>query len=444
MGTSDLIAIATVLFLVVANGFFVATEFAVVAVRKSRLDQLAREGRMGAAAAKDVVEHLDSYIAACQLGITMASLGLGWIGEPAVAGLLKGPLTYVLGNAAGPAAHAITVGIAFAVITSLHIVIGELAPKGVALQRAEATSLFVAGPIRLFYRLFRWPISGLNAVGNGVLRLVGLDGSSGHEMVHSVEELRMLVHASQEAGAVEASEARIASRAFQFADITAGELMTPRRDIVALPADSTVSALLAQIRKTPRSRFPIYQGSLDDVIGVLHIRSLAGVSPESDQPFDLKSVLHTAPLVPVTRKADAVLEDMRTKGHAMAIVVDEYGVTAGVLTLHDLFEGLVGRIEADGSSKAVGLPLPDGSRLFAGVVRLGEFEEATGLRIAEEEREEADTLNGLFMLRLGRIPVAGDVIRIGEHRLVVDTMVRQRVEQARLLPGAAAAAAAPE
>ena len=252
----------------------------------------------------------------------------------------------------------------------------------------------------------------------------------------------MLVHASQEEGAVEASEARIASRAFQFADITAGELMTPRRDIVALPAESTVSALLDQIRKTPRSRFPIYQGSLDDVIGVLHIRSLAGVSPESDQPFDLKSVLHIAPLVPVTRKADAVLEDMRTKGHAMAIVVDEYGVTAGVLTLHDLFEGLVGRIEADGSSKAVGLPLPDGSRLFAGVVRLGEFEEATGLRIAEEEREEADTLNGLFMLRLGRIPVAGDVIRIAEHRLVVDTMVRQRVEQARLLPGAAAGAAA--
>ncbi len=432
MGTSAVIAVVAVLFLVLANGFFVATEFAVVAVRKSRLDELAREGRAGAAAAKDVVSHLDSYIAACQLGITMASLSLGWIGEPAVARLLAGPLTLALGSATGPAAHAITIGVAFSVITALHIVIGELAPKGLALQRAEATSLMVAHPIRLFYRVFRWPISALNAVGNGVLRLVGLDGTSGHEMVHSVEELRMLVRASQAGGAVEASEARIASRAFQFADITAGELMTPRRDLVAISADATLEALLQQVRKTPRTRLPVYQGSLDDVIGVLHVRSLAGVAP--NQPFDIRALIQPLPLVPVPRKADAVLEDMRSKGHAMAVVVDEYGVTAGVLTLHDLFEGLVGRIEAEGTSKAVGLPLPDGSRLFAGVVRLGEFEEATGIRISGEEREEADTLNGLFMLRLGRIPAPGDEIRLAGQKLVVETMVRQRVDRTRLLP----------
>lgn len=432
MDISAFWAIAAVLLLVVANGFFVATEFAIVAVRKSRLDQLAKEGRAGAAAAKDVVGHLDSYIAACQLGITMASLGLGWIGEPAVAGVLAKPLTALLGPAGAPAAHGITVGIAFALITALHIVIGELAPKGVALQRAEATSLFVAYPIQIFYKLFRWPITALNAVGNGVLRMVGLDGTAGHEMVHSVEELRMLVTASQAAGAVEASEARIAARAFQFADLTAGELMTPRRDLVGIPADSTFEAILTSVRQAERTRFPVYQGSFDDVIGVLHVSALAGMSNDPGHTFNIRTAINPAPFVPVTRKADAVLEDMRTGGHAMVIVVDEYGVTAGVLTLHDLFEGLVGRMEADGSGNAVGQPLPDGSRLFAGVVRLGEFEEATGIRIPEDEREEADTLNGLFMLRLGRIPGVGDSIELGDRRLVVEGMSGQRVDRTRL------------
>ncbi len=195
-----------------------------------------------------------------------------------------------------------------------------------------------------------------------------------------------------------------------------------RRDLVGIRADSTFETILACVRQAERTRFPVYQGSLDDVIGVLHVSALAGMSNDPGHTFDIRAAINPAPFVPVTRKADAVLEDMRTGGHAMVIVVDEYGVTAGVLTLHDLFEGLVGRMEADGSGNAVGQTLPDGSRLFAGVVRLGEFEEATGIRIPEDEREEADTLNGLFMLRLGRIPGVGDSIELGDRRLVVEGM----------------------
>src|SRR5215207_9627952 len=179
MDLSSALGLVTVVVLVVANGFFVATEFAIVAVRRSRLEQLAADGHASAQAAKDVVGHLDAYIAACQLGITMASLALGWIGEPAFAHLVEPPLELLVGQFAPAAAHGVAVGAAFAIITALHIVIGELAPKGLALQRPEATALWIARPIQIFYVMFRWPITLLNTVGNGVLKLVGLDPTTG-------------------------------------------------------------------------------------------------------------------------------------------------------------------------------------------------------------------------------------------------------------------------
>ncbi|HSF03760.1 MAG TPA: CNNM domain-containing protein, partial [Solirubrobacterales bacterium] len=186
------LGLVAVVVLVLANGFFVATEFAIVAVRRSRLEQLAREGHRRATSALEVVAHLDAYIAACQLGITMASLALGWVGEPALARLLEPPLERLAGRWAPAAAHGIAVGIAFAVITALHIVAGELAPKGIALQRPEATTLWVARPLQLVHLVFRWPITALNAVGNGALRLIGLRSATGHEMVHTAEELALL------------------------------------------------------------------------------------------------------------------------------------------------------------------------------------------------------------------------------------------------------------
>ena len=214
MDVTTTLGLLAILVLVLVNAFFVATEFAIVAVRRSRLEQLAREGDARARLANQVVGHLDAYIAACQLGITMASLALGWIGEPALAHLLAPPIERLAGSWAPAAAHGIAVGIAFTVITGLHIVAGELAPKGIALRHPEATALWIARPLRLFYLVFRWPITGLNAVGNATLRVIGLQPATALEMVHSAEELALLVQTSQRAGAVEASEARIASRAF--------------------------------------------------------------------------------------------------------------------------------------------------------------------------------------------------------------------------------------
>jgi CBS domain containing-hemolysin-like protein len=427
------IGLPAVIALVATNGFFVAAEFAMVAARRSRLEQLANEGHRGAQSALDVIAHLDAYIAACQLGITMASLGLGWIGEPALAHLLEPLLVPYLGTRGVAAANGVAVAISFSLITALHIVIGELAPKGLALQYPEVTTLRVTRPLRVFHRVFRWPIVLLNGIGNAVLRPFGVKPSGGHAMVHSAEELQLLVTASEAGGTVEPSEARIASRAFQFADVTAGELMTPRMDIEAVPVTITWPEILAFAEKTRYDRLPVYRESLDDVIGLLHARDLFPVIRTGQ--FDLPRLLHPCPAVPRTQTADVLLEEMQATGNELVIVIDEYGGTAGLVTMADLMEALVGRTEA-GHRKLIGPVEADGSRVFDGLVRVAEFEEATEIRFGEDDRNQAATIGGVIMARLGHVPQVGDEVEIGGWRVRVEEVRRHRVRKARLLPPA--------
>jgi putative hemolysin len=440
MDLASAVGLLTVAVLVLANGFFVATEFAIVAVRRSRLEQLAQEGHPTAAAAKNLVGHLDAYIAACQLGITMASLALGWLGEPALAHLLEPPLERLVGYFAPAAAHTVAIGAAFAVITALHIVVGELAPKGLALQRAEATTLWVARPMQLFYLVFRWPITALNAVGNGVLRLFGLQPASGHEMVHSVEELRLLVTSSQQAGVVEASEARIASRAFHFADLTAGDLMTPRTEVEAVPVTAALDTLLAQAVASTHSRLPVYEDTLDNIIGVLRVHDLLGVVGQSPSEFSLRALLRPVLLTPDSKPADDLLEELRAGRRQLAVVLDEYGGTAGIVTIEDLIEALVGDIAQDpplGNSQgptSTSARRPDGSIVLDGLTRLDEFEEITELRLDEAVRDAVSTVGGLVMWHLGRIPEVGDEVTVGGRTLHVEACDGRRVAVVRVLP----------
>lgn len=446
MDFSTVLGLAAVVVLVVANGFFVATEFAIVAVRRSRLEQLAEAGHSSAQAARDVVGHLDSYIAATQLGITMASIGLGFIGKPALAHLVDPLLVSLFGYADPAAAYAVSAAFAFAVITALHIVFGELAPKGLALQRPEVTTLWVARPIKLFYAIFRWPINFLNAIGNGTLKLVGLEPASGHEMVHSVEELRFLVTGMTQAGVVEESEARIASRAFQFADLSAGALMTPRTELESVPASIGMADLLQRARTGLHSRFVVYEGTLDNVVGVLYVRDLLMVLDRPPEMFDLRAIMRPVLAVPATKAADDLLEEMREARRHVAVVVDEYGGTAGVVTLSNLLTGLVGRIDEEppvgamgGAEPTVEPTEPNGERVLDGLTRLDEFEELTGTRLPEEDHEAAETVGGLAMARLGRIPEIGDEVVVDERwRLVVEEKDGLRVARVRLLPASAA------
>ena len=467
---STTLGLVAVVALVLANGFFVATEFAIVAVRKSRLEQLAREGKANARAAQEVVGHLDTSIAACQLGITMASLALGWIGEPAFAHLVQGALQALVGVSHPLAEHGVAVGISFALITALHIVAGELAPKGLALQKAEGTALWVARPLQLFEFAFRWPIRLLNGIGNSVLRLFGLQPASGHEMVHSVEELRVLVRATQQAGGVEESEARIASRAFSFADLTAGALMTPRTEVDGVPAVATWPDVLAAIGRTHHSRLPVYQGSLDEIVGVLYVQDVAralahgagshgeqgeGAGTDAgnvgpDRPAgDLRALLRPVVAVPESKPADDLLEEMRASGRYFAVVLDEYGGTAGIVTLEDLIEALVGPMKqewADAQSAGSDQPREqeaplvvrdaDASLVVDGLLRLEEWEEATGLRLDAADHAAVETLGGLVMARLGRVPAVGDEVEIGGRTVRVEAMDGLRAALMRVAPAA--------
>jgi putative hemolysin len=442
MDLSSSLGLLAVALLVLANGFFVATEFAIVAVRRSRLEQLAAEGSATAAAARQVVGHLDTYIAACQLGITMASLALGWLGEPAFAHLVEPPLEALIGQFAPAAAHGIAIGVAFGLITALHIVIGELAPKGLALQKPEGTTLFITRPILLFYAIFKLPIHALNAVGNGVLRLFGLEPASGHEMVHSVEELRLLVRGMEAAGTVEASEARIASRAFAFGDLTVGQLMTPRTEIDAVPVGTSLDELLARAREGTHSRLLVFEGTLDNVVGVLHLRDLFRAIGPSGTDFDLRRLVRSVMVTPASKPADELLDELRAARRHIALVLDEYGGTAGLVTLEDLVEALVGRIEEASldeqarAAVAVDAPAPDESALVLdGLTRLEEFEELTRTLLPEDVHEQVDTLGGMVMVRLGRVPEVGDEVAIGDRALRVEAMDGRRVAALRLLPG---------
>jgi CBS domain containing-hemolysin-like protein len=320
------------------------------------------------------------------------------------------------------------------VITGLHIVAGELAPKGIALQRPEATTLWIARPLQLFYLVFRWPITALNAVGNGVLRLMGLRAATGHEMVHSAEELELLVKASQRAGMVEESEARIASRAFQFADLTAGDLMTPRTELEALPIGIGRDDLLRAVSGTRFDRLLVYDGSLDNIVGFVRVRDLVPVLAQPRDPFDIRPLVRPVLTVPETRTADDLLEDMRKSGRTLAVIVDEYGGTAGIVTLGDLMRALVGRIDEESPAGGpAGVTVqPDGSLLVDGLTRVHELEELLGTELDEAERGEIATVGGLVMARLDRMPRLGDEAIVAGRRLRVEQLDGRRVSLVRL------------
>ncbi|HEX2622976.1 MAG TPA: hemolysin family protein, partial [Phototrophicaceae bacterium] len=304
--------------LVSINGFFVAAEFALVGARRTRIAQLASEGSVSAKAAQRAMEHLDTYIAATQLGITLASLGLGWIGEPAVAHLFE-PLLHLLlpESAIETVGHTVNLVLSFSLVTMLHIVLGELAPKAIALQRPEATVLVVARPATWFMMLFRPVIIVMNSVGNGVVRLLGFEPPNGHAQVHSSEELVMLIHSSREAGLLQESEERLLRRVFDFSDIYVQEVMQPRTEVDALPLDIELKALLRKIRELHHSRYPVYDSSIDNMVGVLNVKDMMDQLIERPEllttpspAFDLKAMLHEPLFVPETLSVDKLLERM--------------------------------------------------------------------------------------------------------------------------------------
>lgn len=422
---SVVLRILGVLALVFANGFFVAAEFSLVTVRKTRVDQLIAEGNRMARTVRRALNDPDSFIAATQLGITMASLALGWIGEPALAILIEPAFRFLPAEWSTVTAHSVAVAIAFAIITSLHIVLGELAPKTIALTYAERTSLYVAKPTELFMKAL-WPfISLLNGMGRAVVHAFGLKAPSGHSLVHSEEELKMLVTASQEAGVLEEDEEQMLHRVFGFADLTAGQVMVPRTEMIALPSTATLAQAIDAISRGPHTQVPVYVDDMDHIAGILYIKELFRTLASPPPSFDLLSLIHEALTVPETMKADTLLAEMRRRRTHHAIVIDEYGGTAGMATFQDLMERIVGDVagESDGSKPRINV-LPDGSAILDGLVLVTDVNERFGLHIDEETY---NTVGGYVLGRLGRRARVGDMIDVEQRIMRVEALDGLRV-----------------
>ncbi len=362
------------LALVFLNGFFVATEFALVKVRATRLRQLADHGNATAALAVKMVDQLDAYLSACQLGITLASLALGWIGEPAFAGLIEPGLAR-LGTWAEPMAHVISVTTAFLIITILHIVAGELAPKSLAIWKAEQTTLLVARPMELFYRAFLPFISVLNGAARALLAPLGIAPAKG-EGAHTEEEARMILAESLAGGRSSDTRRRLVERALEFANKRARQFMVPRADVVALDVEASLAENLETARRMGFTRYPLIRGALDDVLGIVHIRDLTAGAGRLTNSGDLVSVAREPLFVPDSSPADVVLRQFQSRRLHQAIVVDEYGGTSGLVTLEDLLEELIGseiQDEFDTAETAPILALGGGSYNVTGGFALDEL-----------------------------------------------------------------------
>lgn len=414
-----------VLALVVANGFFVTAEFALVTVRKTRIDQLVAEGNRLARSVRRAVSDPDSYIAATQLGITMASLGLGWVGEPTVASVIEPALGFA-------AAHSIATALAFALITALHIVLGELAPKTIALQHAERAALIVAKPTELFMKVF-WPfIVLLNAMGRAVVRALGLRPPSGHALVHSEEELKMLVTASQEAGVLEEDEEQMLHRVFEFADLTAAQVMIPRTEMVAVPTTATLARASEQIQRLPYPWLPVYRDTLDDIAGVVLVTDLFRAISTPPAEFDLTAFVRDVLTVPETMKADELLNEMRSERMHLAIVIDEYGSTAGMVTFEALMERIVGEVVSELNPAGARIRvLPDGAALVDGLVLVADVNDQFGLHIDETTY---NTVGGYVLGRLGRRARVGDTIEVEGRTMRVEALDGLRVARVLISP----------
>ena len=424
------IGLGAALALVLLNALFVATEFAFVAVRRSRIEQLANQGQRRAKALLASLRDLDHFIAATQLGITMCSLALGWLGEPAVGRVVE-PL---IGGLIGPfvadaVAKTIAVILSFALITAVLIIAGELAPKTIALQRTETTALWVARPILVFARVFQPFIWALNASGRAVVRLLGVTPASEHEGQLSAEEIEIVLQASARAGLLSTSELLLARRALEFGEIQADQIMVPRTEMVAIDAAATLDEVIALIERTQHSRYPVYEDDLDHILGILGARDLIAFIRRGAS--DWRSLVRPAVAIPESVSVEVAVAAMRARQVQIVVLVDEHGGTSGIITADEVLYRLLGRwLGGRGAGQETVRTLPTGNLLLSGLALIADVEEATGAELADED---FDTVGGFIMARLGRIPRVGDRIDVSGYQFRVMAMDGRRVDRVLVL-----------
>jgi CBS domain containing-hemolysin-like protein len=408
--------IFTTFLLVFLNGFFVAAEFAIVKVRASQLEIKVNAGNRVAILSKHIVSHLDGYLAATQLGITLASLGLGWIGEPVVSKIIINVMD-MLGLAANPElAHQLALPVAFTVITVLHIVFGELAPKSIAIQRSEKTTLFIAYPLQFFFILFRPFIWVLNGIANFILKLIGISPVHGAD-VHSSEELKYLVRQGQESGRIDAAEYKIIKNAFDFSEQTTRQIMVPRVNLFALDVNNFNDAMLDKVIDESYSRIPCYEDNLDNIVGVVYLKDIL-LATRKEQPINLRNIMRTMLVVPDTKRIGQLLTEFQMKHQQIALIVNEYGGTEGIITMEDILEELVGEIQDEYDNE-----IPFVEKVAEKTYNV--LASATPDDINEllphpiQKDEQYETLAGYLILKFGKIPVVKEKIVFDNYEFSV-------------------------
>lgn len=421
-----------VIILVFLNGYFVASEFALVAVRKTRIDELVKKGNATAKLVQKALRGLDSFISATQLGITLASLALGWIGEPAIAKLIEPFFTFLPKEAATVSSHSVSLIIAFTAITFLHIVLGELAPKTIALQRPEITSLIIIAPLSLFTKIFRPFIWVLNGAGSLVLRMFGFTPPSGRQLVHSEEEIKMLLMQSAESGIIPQKEVDMVYSVFRLGDIPIERIMVPRTDIISFNVSSSLKDIVKKIEVHPHSRFPVYEHSIDRIIGFVHVKDIYKnvLRDDKDKRLSETKFIREIISVPETKRIDQVLLDMRKRRIHIAVVNDEYGGTAGIVTLEDIIESLVGEIQDEFETPLKDIQKQeDGSYLVDGLTSIERVQSKFNLPM---KGQGYTTIGGLMFGLLGREPNEKDTMQIGNIIFEIEKIEGKRILSLRL------------
>jgi len=423
---------AAVLVLVGANGFFVGAEFALVSVRRTRLEARAAGGSRRAQAALRLIGNPTLFISATQLGITIASLALGWIGEPTIAALLE-PVAEAIAPAGRAAyvAHVLAIIVAFMVITFLHIVLGELMPKMVALDRAESLALFAARPLEIFAQIFRWPLWLFNRTGTALGRVIGLKSSLQHTAVYSEDELRRLVDIARESGYLRAEERRLIHRVFEFSDTLVREAMVPRMQIAAISVDCSLEDIRDAFNRHGYSRLPVYDQSLDNVVGFIHSKDLMPYLLEPDT-FKLEFVLKPPMYIVDTARLEDVLRQMQKAKSHFGFVVDEHGGIEGIITLEDLLEEIVGEIsdEHDEEVNEQITKVDDRTYALDGALAVRDLNRR--LKTSLPESETYITIGGFLMAEAGHVLQPGEVIETDDLKFIVEKVERRRLLRVQL------------
>ncbi|MET9329561.1 hemolysin family protein [Tsukamurella sp. NPDC003166] len=410
-------AVVGFLALTLGTALFVAAEFSLTALEKSTVDADVRErGDRRSKQVQGAHRTLTFQLSGAQLGITITTLVTGYLAEPVLSKFLRPALGWT--GAPEAVVAALTLVLALVLATSLSMVLGELAPKNLAIARPLQTARWSAGPQAAFSAVFRWAITFLNSSANGLVRRLGIEPAEELSSARSAQELSALVRNSAASGAIDEMTAELVGRSLEFGELTAEDLMTPRQRVDSLEADATVADLMALSIESGRSRFPVVRGDLDDTVGLVHVKQALTVPADRRGAVPVATIATTPPVVPATLDGDALMEQLRANGLQMALVVDEYGGTAGIVTVEDLIEEIVGDVRDEhDANEPVDVQRTDSGFLCSGLLRIDEVERDTDYRAPEGDY---DTLGGLVMFLLGRIPAVGDVVELPQHSSLLE------------------------